>query len=93
MIKLGMSLPQLHWYDLRTDVAAVAQGYEEIGLDSAWAFERVLVPDDQSGPHGLYGMPDVPWPEYYRDSPDPLTVLTVAGAVTSRLELGTIPPP
>ncbi|MCE0538040.1 TIGR03619 family F420-dependent LLM class oxidoreductase [Kineosporia rhizophila] len=89
MIKLGMSLPQLHWYDLRTDVAAVARGYEEIGLDSAWAFERLLVPEDQSGAHGLFQMPDVPWPDYYRDAPEPLTVLTTAGAVTSRIELGT----
>nr|WP_269330017.1 TIGR03619 family F420-dependent LLM class oxidoreductase [Kineosporia babensis] len=84
-----MSLPQLHWYDLRTDITATAQAFEEIGLDSAWAFERLLVPEDQSGGHGLYGMPDVPWPEYYRNSPDPLAVLTAAGAVTSRLELGT----
>jgi probable F420-dependent oxidoreductase len=95
VIKLGMSLPQLGWYDLPTDVVEAARGYEEIGLDSAWAFERILVPDDQSGPHGLYGAPDVPWPDFYRDTPEALTVLALAGAVTSRLELGTnvlIPP-
>ena len=90
-----MSLPQLGWYDLTTDIVEAARGYEEIGLDSGWAFERILVPDDQSGPHGLYAAPDVPWPEFYRDTPDALTVLAMAGAVTSRLELGTnvlIPP-
>lgn len=84
-----MSLPQLHWYDLPGDIVAAAQAYEQIGLDSAWAFERLLVPTDQSGPHGLMGMPGVPWPEYYRDAPDALTVLTIAGTATSRIELGT----
>ncbi|MBT0771601.1 TIGR03619 family F420-dependent LLM class oxidoreductase [Kineosporia sp. J2-2] len=89
MIKLGVSLPQLPWYHLNSDIVTAAQGFEQIGLDSAWAFERFLVPDDQSGPHGLYQAPDVPWPDYYRDCPDALTVLATAGAVTSRLELGT----
>ncbi len=95
MIKLGMSLPQLGWYDLPNDLVAAARGYEEIGLDSAWAFERILVPDDQSGSHGLYGAPDVPWPEFYRDTPEGLSVLHLAGAVTSRIQLGSnvlIPP-
>nr|WP_269327767.1 TIGR03619 family F420-dependent LLM class oxidoreductase [Kineosporia mesophila] len=74
---------------MTTDIASAARGFEDIGYDSVWAFERLLVPGDQSGPHGLYGAPGLPWPAAYRNIPEALTVLTVAGAVTSRVELGT----
>jgi probable F420-dependent oxidoreductase len=52
-------------------------------------FERVLFPADQSGPHGLYRMPDAPWPDRYRKVADPLVTLAAAAAVTERVELGT----
>lgn len=89
MIKLGCSLPQFPPFDPATDVTAVAAGLEEIGYDSVWAFDRLLVPRDQRGRHGLYGVPDLPWPDLYRDVPDPLLVLATAGAVTRRVALGT----
>jgi probable F420-dependent oxidoreductase len=88
-MKLGVSLPQYKTFDLGRDVVTAARAMEEIGFDSLWVFERILVPEDQSGPHGLYGVPGLPWPDRYRGVPDPLTVLTLAAAVTSRVELGT----
>jgi probable F420-dependent oxidoreductase len=88
-MKFGVSLPQYDYFDLRTDVVTAAKALEEIGFDSLWVFERILVPEDQSGSHGLYGVPDLPWPERYRSVPDPLTVLTLAAAVTSRIQLAT----
>ncbi|MEU4692412.1 TIGR03619 family F420-dependent LLM class oxidoreductase [Actinoplanes sp. NPDC023714] len=89
MVKLGVSLPQFQHFTPGKDVVAAARAMEEIGFDSLWVFERVLVPEDQSGPHGLYGVPDLPWPERYRGVADALVTLATAAAVTSRIELGT----
>ncbi|MCO8275475.1 TIGR03619 family F420-dependent LLM class oxidoreductase [Actinoplanes sp. TRM 88003] len=88
-IKLGVSLPQTTDYDLATDITDAARTAEKIGYDSVWAFERVLLPHDQSGAHGLYGVPDLPWPALYGIVSDPLITLAMAAAVTSRVELGT----
>ncbi|GGN82407.1 LLM class F420-dependent oxidoreductase [Actinoplanes lobatus] len=87
MVKLGINLPQFRHYSPGPDVIAAARAFEEIGYDSLWAFERLLVPRDQSGPHGLYGVPDLPWPDRYRGVTDPLITLTLAAAVTDRIEL------
>ncbi|XVV16298.1 TIGR03619 family F420-dependent LLM class oxidoreductase [Actinoplanes sp. CA-131856] len=94
-MKLGVNLPQTTTYDLAHDVTTFAREAERIGFDSLWAYERVLTPEDQSGTHGLYGMPGVPWPERYGYTTDPLVTLSMAAAVTSRAELGTgvlVPP-
>ncbi|WP_432843421.1 TIGR03619 family F420-dependent LLM class oxidoreductase [Dactylosporangium sp. CA-092794] len=88
-LKVGVGLPLLKNFDPSTTIPRVARAVEEIGYDSVWVFERLLVPEDQSGEHGLLGMPDVPWPERYRGVLDPLVGLTLAAAVTERVELGT----
>jgi probable F420-dependent oxidoreductase len=87
-LKLGIGLPQVKAFRPR-DVLTAARVCEEIGYDSLWVFERLLLPTDQSGPHGLYGMPGVPWPERYGGVADPLLTLAAAASVTSRAELGT----
>jgi probable F420-dependent oxidoreductase len=87
-LKLGIGLPQTKPFGPR-DVLTAARACEQIGFDSLWVFERVLLPTDQSGPHGLYGMPGVPWPERYSGVADPLLTLAAAAAVTERAELGT----
>jgi probable F420-dependent oxidoreductase len=86
-LKLGIGLPQTKAFGPR-DVLTAARACEEIGYDSLWVFERVLLPEDQSGPHGLYGMPGVPWPVRYGGVADPLLTLAAAAAVTERAELG-----
>jgi probable F420-dependent oxidoreductase len=86
-LKLGFGLPQTRYFGPR-DVVTAARVLEDIGYDSLWVFERVLFPADQSGPHGLYGAPDAPWPDRYRTVADPLVTLTAAAAVTSRALLG-----
>ena len=53
------------------------------------AYDRLLSPVDQSGVHEAFGVPDLPWPEQYATSTDPLITLTLAAAVTERVELGT----
>jgi probable F420-dependent oxidoreductase len=87
-LKFGIGLPQTKDFGPR-DVLIAARACEEIGFDSLWVFERVLLPADQSGPHGLYGIPDVPWPVRYGGVADPLLTLAAAAAVTERAELGT----
>jgi hypothetical protein len=57
------------------------------GHDSLWAGERVLVPDSPAD--GLFGVPGLPWADFYRGNADPLVALTLAAAVTERVQLGT----
>ncbi|WP_436535275.1 TIGR03619 family F420-dependent LLM class oxidoreductase [Actinoplanes sp. HUAS TT8] len=88
-MRLGVNLPQTNRYDLARDVTEFARAAEEIGFDSLWAYERILAPEDTSGAHGLYGVPDLAWPESYAHTTDALVTLSLAAAVTSRVELGT----
>jgi probable F420-dependent oxidoreductase len=88
-LKVGIGLPLLKNFDPATAVTRAARAAEDIGYDSVWVFERLLLPVDQSGEHGLYRMPGVPWPPRYGGVLDPLVALTLAAAVTERVELGT----
>jgi probable F420-dependent oxidoreductase len=65
----------------------VAVAAEQAGYAGLWAYERVLYP--VSPADGLYGIDGLPWLDYYRHCADPLTMLTLAGAVTERIRLGT----
>ncbi|MEZ0067378.1 putative F420-dependent oxidoreductase [Streptacidiphilus sp. MAP12-20] len=85
-MRLGLGLPQFRQYTPGKDVAAVARAAEEIGYDSLWVFERLLVPTEPT--QGLYGVPGLPWPDFYRGVAEPLMTLATAGAVTERVELG-----
>ncbi|MCQ4043827.1 LLM class F420-dependent oxidoreductase [Streptantibioticus rubrisoli] len=85
-IRLGLGLPQNNRYDLARDPARVARAAEQIGYESLWVFERLLVPER---PHqGLYGIPGRAWPDAYRSVAHPLVVLSLAAAVTERARLG-----
>ncbi|MFI7414363.1 LLM class F420-dependent oxidoreductase [Streptomyces sp. NPDC049627] len=86
-IRLGLGLPQLRQYDLAKDVTDVARTAEQIGYDSLWVYERLLVPESPS--QGLYGIPGLPWPDHYRGMAHSLVTLTLAAAVTERTRLGT----
>jgi probable F420-dependent oxidoreductase len=85
--RLGLGLPQHRQYDLGKDVADVARTAERIGYDSLWVYERALFPEPAT--QGLYGIPGLPWPDAYRGVAQPLVTLTLAAAVTERVELGT----
>ncbi|MET7640605.1 LLM class F420-dependent oxidoreductase [Streptomyces sp. NPDC005438] len=86
-IRLGFGLPQMRQYEPGGDVTAVARALERLGYDSAWVFERTLVPRQPQD--GMYGMEGVPWSPGYQHCLDPLVALTLAAAVTSRISLGT----
>jgi probable F420-dependent oxidoreductase len=86
-MKLGLRLPQSANVDYATDVAHVARRAEEIGYAGLWVYERVLFPLTPTD--GMYGVPGLAWDPYYQYCADPLTVLTLAAAATSRVRLGT----
>lgn len=83
----GLALPQGAHNDLSRDLTRVARQAEDAGFDSLWAYERVLFPVTPR--YGLYGIDGLPWLEYYKYCADPLTALTLAGAVTETIRLGT----
>jgi probable F420-dependent oxidoreductase len=88
-LKLGFFLPQNKFYNPGGDAVRAAQAAERIGYDSVWAFERLLVPEDQTGVHRMGEYGDGTWPDLYRSVADPLITLATAAAVTSRIRLGT----
>ncbi|MDH6709544.1 putative F420-dependent oxidoreductase [Kitasatospora sp. MAA19] len=85
-IRLGLGLPQTKQYDLARDPARVARAAEQIGYESLWVFERLLVPEHPR--QGLYGIPGRAWPDAYRSVAHPLVVLSLAAAATERARLG-----
>jgi probable F420-dependent oxidoreductase len=85
-VRLGLGLPQHRQYDLAHDVTDVARTAERIGYDSVWVYERALVPENPT--QGLYGIPGLPWPDFYKGMAHPLVTLTLAAAVTERVRLG-----
>jgi alkanesulfonate monooxygenase SsuD/methylene tetrahydromethanopterin reductase-like flavin-dependent oxidoreductase (luciferase family) len=85
--RLGLSLPQTRQFDIGRDVPDVARTAEEIGYESLWVFERALFPEPAT--QGLYGVPNLPWPDLYRGVAEPLVTLTLAAAATQRARLGT----
>lgn len=86
-MEFGFFLPQGEQADLRRDVPLVAREAERFGYASLWVYERELFPLEPAD--GMYGIPGVPWTEKYRFTAEPLTVLTVAAAVTETIRLGT----
>lgn len=86
-MEFGLALPQGEKADLRRDVTTVAQGAEQAGYASVWVYERVLFPLQPAD--GVYRVPGLAWPDAYRFTAEPLTVLTFSAAVTSRVRLGT----
>jgi probable F420-dependent oxidoreductase len=88
-LKLGIFLPQGRMFDTRTGILDGARAAERIGYDSVWVYERLLYAQDQTGEHRLTEYGDGAWPAIYRSVPEPLIALSMAAAVTTRVNLGT----
>jgi probable F420-dependent oxidoreductase len=86
-MKLGFNVPNLGPAASPDNVVKLAQKAEELGYDSIWTTERLLVPVNPSTGYG--GFPGVPIPEQYKVQLDPLDTLSVVAAVTKRPRLGT----
>src|SRR3954468_8333564 len=87
-IKLGVHLPIAGAHASPEPIARVAEQAEQLGLDSVWAWERLLrptVPIAMGGPGG----PVMDAPERFGLVYDPLETLAYVAARTSRITLGT----
>lgn len=86
-MRIGFAIPQHGDITKRPDaVTTFARGAEEIGADSLWAGDRLLV---ATRPQVGYGGGTDPIPEQFKRVLDPFAVLSAAAAVTSRVLLGT----
>lgn len=81
----GLSLPTAGRHASAEAIGGVAEGAERIGLDSVWAFERVLSPTEPVA----MGDQKVPMPDVYHTVYSPLEVLAFAAARTGTVRLGT----
>ncbi|WP_427925085.1 TIGR03619 family F420-dependent LLM class oxidoreductase [Streptomyces sp. cg40] len=85
-MRIGLAVPQYGAFATPEAIDEVARAAESLGFDSLWAADRILAPLEPSDP---YPGGDGTMPEQYRTFLDPLTVLTLAAAVTTRVRLGT----
>jgi probable F420-dependent oxidoreductase len=87
-IKLGVHLPVAGPSASPEAIARVAEQAEQVGVDSVWAWERLMrptVPIAMGGPGG----PVMDAPEDFGTVYDPIEALSFVAARTSRITLGT----
>ena len=85
-MKLGFGLPIAGPGAGPDAIVRVAKRAEELGYDSLWTWERLLVPLKPQTPY--IGTPDGSYPPYFTRVMDPLDVLAFVAAHTSRIRLG-----
>ncbi len=74
--------------NLSADAAIIARHAEDLGFESYWTADHTILPVESSQPYpGL--KEDGRAPDYLWQMPDPLISLARAGAVTTRINLGT----
>jgi probable F420-dependent oxidoreductase len=86
-LKVGILLPQTGDSATTENVRYIAKRAEQEGLDSVWAFERLLWPLKPQTPYA--GTPDGSLPVEYQNVLEPLETLTYLAGVTDRISLGT----
>ena len=87
-MEIGCHLPVFGGAATREGVLTVASKVEELGFDSLWVSDHVVIPwhIDSRYPYNATGdFPLAPGTDFL----EPLTALTLAAAVTSRVRLGT----
>src|SRR6476620_5542844 len=86
-MKTGFFLPNLGTAATPDNLVHVARQAEDLGLNSVWVTDRLLVPTKPSVP--FRGTPDGVYPDAYRPSLDPLATLALSAASTPPITLGT----
>jgi probable F420-dependent oxidoreductase len=84
-MRLGIVLPHIGPWAGPDALARVASRAEELGFDSVWTTERLLVPAEPSAP---YPVGDGQIPEVYKTTLDALDSLTFVAGQTSKIGLG-----
>ena len=86
-MKVGLVVPQFGINATKENLIRFIHLAEREGFESLWVYHRMLYPID---PQQGYGTPDKSqWPEYLKNSLDPLTTLAFTAANTSKVKLGT----
>src|SRR5580698_8659811 len=77
-------------------IGEVAKAVEDLGFDSLWMGQHVIIPVDMKNPMNTgfdplltYVRDGAPLPDSYRRMVDPFIYLTAAAVATSRIKLGT----
>ncbi len=86
-MKLGFGLPMAGPKASPEGIVSVAQKAEELGFESLWTWERLIVPLEPQTPY--IATPDGSYPDHFSRAMDPFDVLTFVAAHTSRIRLGT----
>ena len=86
-MKVGLVVPQFGINATKENLVRFINLAEREGFESLWVYHRMLYPID---PQQGYGTPDKSqWPEYLKNSLDPLTTLAFIASNTSKVNLGT----
>ncbi len=81
-MKLGFGLPLSGPAATPEGIVAVTRRAEELGYDSLWTWDRLLVPVEPQT--GYVGTPDGSYPDYFSRMMDPLRSPGVARLRVSR---------
>ncbi|MFD4576177.1 TIGR03619 family F420-dependent LLM class oxidoreductase [Streptomyces sp. NPDC058417] len=85
MLKIGLGAPQYGRFANRSALTTCAVAAEDIGYDSLWVGDRVLLPENPRDAYPGGG----PVPQAYRRFLDPIATLSALAHATRRVRLGT----
>ena len=87
-MKVGLVVPQFGINATKENLINFVQIAEKEGFESLWVYDRMLYAINPQQGYG--GTPDKKeWPEYFKNSLDPLTTLAFIAANTTKVNLGT----
>jgi probable F420-dependent oxidoreductase len=87
-MKVGLVVPQFGINATKENLINFVQIAEREGFESLWVYDRMLYAINPQQGYG--GTPDKrEWPEYFKNSLDPLTTLAFIAANTTKVNLGT----
>ena len=87
-MKVGLVVPQFGINATKENLINFVQIAEREGFESLWVYDRMLYAVTPQQGYG--GTPDKKeWPEYFKNSLDPLTTLAFIAANTTKVNLGT----
>jgi probable F420-dependent oxidoreductase len=87
-MKVGLVVPQFGINATKENLINFVEIAEREGFESLWVYDRMLYAINPQQGYG--GTPDKrEWPEYFKNSLDPLTTLAFIAANTTKVNLGT----
>jgi len=86
-VRIGIQLPQFGPHATPEGLAEFAELSEELGFDSVWLSDHVVLPREPSSdyPYSSKGLPMASWRPFY----EPVAAMAFVAARTSRVRIGT----